>query len=83
MRERRIFDWAIIEDDLGMRLPERPEVGRQRLLSEYAVTELDYLRESRTPGVSPSLPGVPGAGRGAAVGAGSQPRAGVLADRAG
>jgi hypothetical protein len=76
-RARRIFDWAIIEDDLGMRLPadykllaesfpegwfrlfarirlpERPEAGGQRLLSEYAVTELDYLRESRAKGVSP------------------------------
>ena len=75
--EPRAFDWAAIEDHLGLRLPadykllaesfpegwfrlfvsvrlpEQQESGKPRLLSDYAVTELDYLREVRASGESP------------------------------
>jgi hypothetical protein len=69
---RRVFDWAAIEEDLGLRLPSDYKVLAEwypvgwfrlfamlrlpdvewRFLSEYAVSELNFLREIRESGES-------------------------------
>jgi len=87
--DRRVFDWAAIEDGLGLRLPadykllaesfpvgwfrlfvmvRRPEGPGARFLSDYAVTELDYLRRVRHRGRALSLTRCSRSGGGAAVG---------------